>query len=625
MALKWADEASEDEAAPEAAAAAAAAGWRSVPALFEAARARGQAIALREKRFGIWRGIGWADYGERAQAVGLGLAALGVQRGERIAICAENRPEWLYADLGALGVGAVSVGIYATSAPAQIRYIVDDCAARVYFAEDEEQLDKCLAVRDELASLMRIVVFETKGLGALDDPDIMSLDELIELGRAHGRSHPDLWRDAVAAAAPEDLAILIYTSGTTGPPKGAMISHRNILFQVEMLSQLIPQGPSDELFSFLPLSHIVERVFTNFRPLASGAAVNFAESPETVPENLREVAPTILFAVPRVWEKLYSGIVLALAEATAFEKWAYRIALGLGHRAAAHRVAGRAPPPGLRLAAGLARALVLGNIRRLLGLDRARLLFSGAAPIAPDLIRWYHALGLDMREGYGQTENTAVATFHGDGANAVGTVGQAAPGTELRLADDGEVLLRGPHVFMGYYGRPEKTAETVRDGWLYTGDVGELDEAGNLRITDRKSDIIVTAGGKNITPSEIENQLKFGPFISDAVVIGERRRYLTCLVMIDHKNVARYAQDHGVPFTSFASLTRAEAVRELIGGEIEKVNGNLARVETIKRFSLIETELTPEDDELTPTMKLRRKLVNEKYRDVIESMYRDAT
>ena len=608
-----------------------AANWRSVPALFEAARARGAAIALREKRFGIWRGVGWAEYGERAEAVGLGLAALGVQRGERIAICSENRPEWLYADLGALGMGAVSVGIYATSAPAQIRYIVDDCAARVYFAEDEEQLDKCLAVRAELASLIRIVVFDTKGLpdasggGALDDPGIMSLDDLIDLGRAHGRAHPNLWREAVAAAGPEDLAILIYTSGTTGPPKGAMISHRNILFEVEMLSELLPLRPDDELFSFLPLSHIVERVFTNYRPLASGATVNFAESPETVPENLREVAPTILFAVPRVWEKLYSGVVLALAEATALEKGAYRIAIGLGHRAAAYRLDGRPPPPALGLAAWLARALVLKNIRRLLGLERARLVLSGAAPIAPDLIRWYHALGLDMREGYGQTENTAVATFHGDGANAIGTVGRAAPGTDLRLADDGEVLLRGPHVFMGYYGNPEKTAETVRDGWLHTGDVGELDDSGNLRITDRKSDIIVTAGGKNITPSEIENQLKFGPFISDAVVIGERRRYLTCLVMIDHDNVARYAQDHGVPFTSFASLTQAAAVRELIGGEVEKVNGNLARVETIKRFALIETELTPEDEELTPTMKLRRKFVNEKYRDVIESMYQDAT
>ncbi len=608
-----------------------AANWRSVPALFEAARALGEAIALREKRFGIWRGIRWAAYGERAEAVGLGLAALGVQRGERIAICSENRPEWLYADLGALGIGAVSVGIYATSAPAQIRYIVDDCAARVYFAEDEEQLDKCLAVRAELASLIRIVVFDTKSLpdtsggGALDDPHIMSLDDLIDLGRAHGRAHPNLWREAVVAAGPEDLAILIYTSGTTGPPKGAMISHRNILFEVEMLSELLPLRPDDELFSFLPLSHIVERVFTNYRPLASGATVNFAESPETVPENLREVAPTILFAVPRVWEKLYSGVVLALAEATALERWAYRIAISLGHRAAAYRLDGRPPPLALGLATWLARALVLKNIRRLLGLDRARLVLSGAAPIAPDLIRWYHALGLDMREGYGQTENTAVATFHGDGANAIGTVGQAAPGTDLRLADDGEVLLRGPHVFMGYYGKPEKTAETVRDGWLHTGDVGELDDFGNLRIIDRKSDIIVTAGGKNITPAEIENQLKFGPFISDAVVIGDRRRYLTCLVMIDHDNVARYAQDHGVPFTSFASLTQAAAVRELIGGEVEKVNSNLARVETIKRFSLIETELTPEDEELTPTMKLRRKFVNEKYRDVIESMYQDAT
>ena len=597
----------------------------TVPALFEAARARGEAPALREKRLGIWHGISWAEFGERAEAVGLGLRALGIKRGERIAICSENRPEWLYADLGALGIGAVSVGVYTTSAAAQVRYVATDCGARVYFAEDEEQLDKCLAVRDALPSLVRIVVFDTKGLAGLQDPGVMGLDDLIALGHDYAKVHPDEWASSVAAASEDDLAILIYTSGTTGPPKGAMISHRNILFQVQALKELVPEGPEDELFSFLPLSHIVERVFTCYRPLGTGSVVNFAESPETVPENLREVAPTVFFAVPRIWEKLYSGIVLALAEGTAFEQAAYRLALGLGQRAARYRSAERPVPFGLALADWCGRTLVLRNVRRLLGLDRARLLLSGAAPISPDLIRWYHALGLDLREGYGQTENTAVATFHARGPQAIGAVGQALPGTELRLADDGEVLLKGPHVFMGYLGLVEKTAETLRGGWLHTGDVGELDAAGNLRITERKSDIIITAGGKNITPSEIENQLKFSPFISDAVVIGDGRRYLVCLVMIDYDNVAKFAQDHSVPFTNFASLTRAEPVRALIGEAIEAVNHGLARVETVKRFALIDTELTPEDEELTPTMKLKRKFVNEKYRDVVESLYQDAS
>jgi len=378
--------------------------------------------------------------------------------------------------------------------------------------------------------------------------------------------------------------------------------------------------PNGEQLAFLPLCHIAERTFTTFLPLRSGAIANFAESVETVSDNVREVAPTLFFAVPRIWERFYSGIAIRMQEATWIGRKAYGLALGIGLRMAEAELAGRAPSLLLKLAYRAADFLVLDNIKRAIGMHRIRYAGTGAAPIAPDLIKWYRALGVDMREVYGQTENCGLATGMPDRVK-LGTVGIVAPHTEVRISAEGEILLKGPHVFMGYLNQPEKTAETVRDGWLHTGDVGFVDNEGYLKVTDRMKDIIITAGGKNITPSEIENQLKFSPYISDAVVIGDRRKYLSCLVMIDYDNVAKFAQDGNVPFTDFASLCRAREINELIQAEIEKVNREVARVETIKQFRLIEQQLTAEDEELTPTMKLRRKFVNEKYKTMIDGMY----
>jgi long-chain acyl-CoA synthetase len=416
----------------------------------------------------------------------------------------------------------------------------------------------------------------------------------------------------------------VYTSGTTGPPKGAMLSHENILFQLEYADFLTAPRDGDQQLSFLPLCHVAERTFTVFNPLRTGATVNFAESIDTVPDNLREVAPAVFFAVPRVWEKFYSAVALRMQDATWLGRVAYRWAIGVGMRVAERRIAGQAPGLGLRLLRGLADVLVLDNLRRSMGLHRARAAATGAAPIAPELIKWYLALGIDMREVYGQTENCGLATAMPGERIKLGSVGVARPGTEVRLSPEGEILLRGPHVFLGYYGQPDKTAETVRDGWLHTGDVGVMDAEGFVTITDRMKDIIITAGGKNVTPSEIENQLKFSPYISDAVVIGDKRKFLSCLIMLDHETVAQYAQDHNVPFTNFASLCRAKEVQDLIEDEIERVNKRLARVETIKRFRLIEQILTPEDEELTPTMKLRRTFVNVKYKSLIDGMYAEA-
>ena len=582
---------------------------------------RADQVAMREKRLGIWRSISWREYGEKARHVGLGLVALGLRPKDVVAIAAENCPEWLYTDLGALSVGAITNGIYTTDSPTQVEYIVNDSGTRFFFAENEEQLDKILEVRARCPQLVKIFVYDMEGLHGLRDDQVMRFDALLDLGAQYEREHPGAFDAMVELAKPEDLAILVYTSGTTGPPKGAMLSHRNILFQLGYSDFIAEPRPGDQQLSFLPLSHIAERTFTVFYPLRSGATVNFAESIDTVPENIREVAPAVFFAVPRIWEKFYSAVALRMREATLPGKLAYAWAIGVGARMAERRIEGRRPPAWLRLLYGVADFLVLDNLKRSMGLHRARGAATGAAPIAPELIKWYMALGIDMREVYGQTENCGLATAMPADRIKLGTVGVARPDTEVRVSAQGEILLRGPHVFLGYYKNPQKTAETVVDGWLHTGDVGLVDAQGFVTITDRMKDIIITAGGKNITPSEIENQLKFSPYISDAVVIGDRRKFLSCLVMIDHETVAQFAQERNVPFTNFASLCRAKEVQDLIWGEIERVNGRLARVETIKKFCLIEQILTAEDEELTPTMKLKRAFVNRKYRDKIDAMY----
>jgi long-chain acyl-CoA synthetase len=599
-------------------------GCDTIPKLFwHQVKARGGQTALREKDFGIWQATSWTEYGERARRVGMGLVSLGLKRGEVVSILAETVPEWLYADMGTMGAGGVSNGIYPTDSAKQVDYILSDSRSRFLFVEDDEQLDKFLEVRARCPDLRKVIVFDMEGLADFRDEQVMSFDALLELGREHDARNPGAWEKLVADSRPDELALLVYTSGTTGPPKGAMLSHSNVVFQIMNADAFVPIIPKGEQLAFLPLCHIAERTFTTFLPLRSGAIANFAESIETVPDNVREVAPTLFFAVPRIWERFYSGIAIRMKEATWVGRKFYDWAIGVGLRRAECEIEGRTPSPLLQLACRLADFLVLDNVKRAIGMHRVRYAATGAAPIAPDLIKWYRALGVDMREVYGQTENCGLAT--GMPARIkLGTVGTVAPATEVRISAEGEILLRGPHVFMGYLNQPEKTAEAVRDGWLHTGDVGLVDNEGYLKITDRMKDIIITAGGKNITPSEIENQLKFSPYISDAVVIGDKRKYLSCLVMIDYENVAKYAQDNDVPFTDFASLCRAREVVQLINDEIERVNRDFARVETIKQFRLIDQQLTAEDDELTPTMKLRRKFVNEKYKVLIDGMYASA-
>ncbi|MDJ0655066.1 MAG: AMP-binding protein [Xanthomonadales bacterium] len=595
-------------------------GCDTLPKLFlKKSVERGDKIAMREKDFGIWQSFSWDDYRQYALDIAHGLLALGLQRGDVISIQSEDCKEWLFADMGGGLCGAVVNGIYPTYQPPQVQHALSDSNCRFLFLEDEEQLDKYLEIEDQLPRVEQVFVFDWKGLRGFEHARVQPIEKLYETGRAYGEAHPGQVEDIVSRGDPEDLAILVYTSGTTGMPKGAMLPQRYIMFQMS-IAEYLEQVGEDEILTYLPLCHVAERILSAWIPVAMGSTINFAESPETVARDLQELSPTFVFAVPRVWEKFYSRVTTAMSEATWIGRKAFQWATAVGMRRADALIAGKSPGGLLEFQFRLADALVLSNIKKLLGLDRARSLASGAAPISEALLKWYLAMGLPIKEAYGQTETGVISSTLED-RYRLGTVGEAVPGADIRIDDNGEILIRCLGQFQGYLNLPDKTAETLVDGWVHTGDVGELDEEGNLTITDRLKDIIITAGGKNVTPSLMENELKFSPYISDAVVIGDQRKYLTCLIMIDQENVEHYAQTQAIPFTDYRSLCNRPEILELIQGEVDRVNTGFSQVEKVKKFRLIDVLLTAEDEELTPTMKLKRSFVSQKYGELIEHMY----
>ncbi len=585
-------------------------------------RMYGDRVALREKEFGVWQEISWNDYCRHVRHFCLGLAELGLRRGDHVSIFGENEPEWLYADLAAQSAGAVAVGVYPTNPPAEARYVIGHSDSAFVVCDDQEQLDKVLTVKDQLPLLKKIVVMDMKGLRHYKNPMIMSFEAVEEMGRGAEERDPDRYYRMVDQVEPEDVAIMVYTSGTTGPPKGAMLSHDNVMEFLEAQSQVIPQCDTDEVVSYLPLCHVAERIMSVFLPLNSGATVNFAESVETVVSDMREVLPTVFLAVPRIWEKMMASVIIKMKDATWLKRKIYQAGIPIGERMAEARLSPASIPLWLRLRYGLAHLVLFRHLKKELGLMRTRLALSGAAPIAPEVLKYFHSLGIPVVEGWGMTEETGIGTVNRPGDIRLGTVGKPIPGVAIKIAEDGEILLKCNHVFVGYWKDPEATARTVQDGWLYTGDVGELDEEGRLKITDRKKEIIITSGGKNIAPSEIENRLKCSPYINEAVVIGDGRKYLTALIQIEYDNVAKWAQERGIAYTTFKSLAQNPQVVELIQGEVEGANKEFAQVETIKKFRLLHKELDHDDDELTATLKLRRKTVYKKFADVIEEMYR---
>ncbi len=594
----------------------------TLPALLERnARQSPNKIALRHKQLGRWVEYSWSEYAAHAARVGLGLRSLGVASGDRIAILGDNRPEWVWSDVGAQGIGAVVVGVYATSPAAEIQYLLEHSGCAVAIVEDEEQLDKLLQVRDQLPALRHIVLMESRGARAwIDGGHAITFDALLERG---AETDANVFWSAVRALDASDVAIIVYTSGTTGPPKGAMLTHVNLHVAGQAFVQIWEALPDDELLSYLPLCHILERALSTLAALAAGYRVNFGGGGESLVADLVEVQPTLFIGVPRVWEKMMATIEIRMADASWFKRRNHAFWMHHGRALARKQLDGTAWSLWNRLTYVIGWVLLYRPLRERLGLARVRAAGSGAAPIAPQVLEYFWAIGVPVQEGYGQTEGSAIATFNPRGAARVGTVGIAAPGTQIRIADDGEILVRSAAVFPGYYRNPEATAETVdAEGWLHSGDVGELDREGYLRITDRKKDLIITAGGKNISPSWIENRLKCSPWVREAIVIGDRRKYVTALIGIELDTVGDWATRQRVSYTTYRDLSEQASVLRLIADWVDVVNGELAQVEQVKRFVLLPKELDHEEGELTATQKVKRRAIVARFDELVESMYR---
>jgi long-chain acyl-CoA synthetase len=598
------------------------------------AEAMPDAVALRDKHLGIWREWTWASYWEHVQLAGHAYLALGVVPGDRVAIHSENRPEWLICDMGALAARAASVGIYPTNPAAEVGYLLNDSGAKVLVAEDQEQVDKTFAVLDQAPGLVKVVYLEPRGIRHRYESELLlSWEEFLDLGRDHRTAHPDALAEVLAGQEPADLATLIYTSGTTGPPKGAMLTVSNVECAIEVLIEQgaftdPPPGPGDLTLSYLPLAHVAERIFSTWFNAAAGTQVNFAESIETVPANLREVQPTILFGVPRIWEKLLAGVDTRLSGASWFKRTVSRFWLGVADEIGQRLVAqGGVHSTSTRLRYAVGYVFFYRALKDRLGMRKVRYAASGAAPIAPEVLRFFMGIGVPMHEVYGMTENTAVATGNRPGRIRLGTVGEVHPGTELRIDEEtGEILTRSGATFAGYWQREEATRMALTpDGWLHTGDVGEWVEGTHVKITDRMKDIIITAGGKNISPSMIENELKASPFIREAIVIGDGRKFLTALIGIELDTVGEWAQRRQLGYSTYRDLSAKPEVVELVSGVVDAVNANLSQVERIKAFRLLPKELDHEDGELTATQKVKRSAISQMFEDTVGEMYSGAT
>ena len=573
--------------------------------------------ALRTKRDGAWQTITWGEYGRDVRRAARALIKLGVEPGQGVSLIGQNSPEWLVADVGAILAGAMPAGIYTTNSADQVRYVTDHCDAKVSFADTAAQVAKFVAERDRLSKLEVVVQMSGKpataagggGLRVLAWSDFLKLGD--ELSEAELEARLKLQK-------PDDVCTLIYTSGTTGEPKAVMITHTNMVWTAGALLPALALGPDDVTVSYLPLSHIAEQILTIHGPMAMGSLVYFAESLEKLGENLAEVRPTLFMGVPRVWEKIQAKMQAAGAKATPFRKklvaWARKTGLAGGFAEQRHE----AKP----LLFPVAKKIVFDKVRKALGLDRARICVTSAAPISRTTLEFFLALGIPLLEVYGMSECTGPATYSPPDNYRTGKCGLVLPGTELKLAEDGEICMRGNHVFKGYLKDPESTTNALdADGWLHSGDIGTFDKDGFLQITDRKKDLLITAGGENIAPQVLEGHLKGIPVVAQAVVIGDRRKYLSALLTLDPDRVKTEAELAGSAARSVDDAAKCDVFRRHLEKQIETVNEKLARVQTIKRFAIIPNEFSIDGGELTPTMKVKRKVVNEKYSREIEDMY----
>jgi len=593
--------------------------------LREQARRQPAGLAIRQKDFGIWKPLTWAGYWQRACRVGMGLRALGLSRGGRVAIVSENRVEWLLTQLGAGTVGGVAVGVYSTSPAEEMGYVLEHADVELVVCEDQEQTDKVLQVASRLPRLRRIVMMETKGLRSYAPADrerIVTFAEIEADGAAREAAELAALNTALDAQGLDETGLMIYTSGSTGKPKGAMLSFRNMRGVAPGIADRLSMDAHSVHLSYLPLCHVAEQMLSTFVPLYLGSQVNFGESIRTVQEDLREVAPTIFLGVPRIWEKLHASISIKMQEAGRLQQWLYRQALArcapfLEKSPAQYSV-------GERLTHALWYWLVLRALQNFIGLRRARVAMTGAAPIPPDVVRYFRNLGVPLLEVYGLTESSGMIFGQHPDRVKVGTVGEPILGVDWKMGDAGELLVRGDMVFQGYYKNDDATADTVRDGWLHTGDV-VAEQDGRVRIVDRLKDIMITAGGKNLTPSEIENAVKGSPYVKECIVIADGRKFVSALIQLEFDTVGKWAESRRIAFTHFRSLAESAQVRELVQQEVSRANAGLAPVAQIKRFHLLTKELDHDDGEVTATMKVRRASIYRTYAKEIETLYVEET
>jgi len=588
------------------------------------ARQWGDRVALREKEFGIWQAFTWRQYHDRVRDFSLGLTALGVGRGDRVAIIGDNRPEWVWSELAAQGAGAASVGLYQDSNVTEVAFVIDHCDASVVVAEDQEQVDKILDMLDKLPQVRHVVYTDPRGLRTYDHPALLSFEAVEERGRALAAERPGLWAEHLAQGSVDDVAIISYTSGTTGHPKGAMLTFRNLLAMALALDQVDPKRIDDEFVSFLPLAWIGEQMMSLSTALAKGFTVNFPEEPETVTENIREVGPHVMFAPPRVWESLNSTVQVKIMDTTPFKRFMYGLLMPIGARVADLRFAKKPIPPLLRLLYWLAWVGLFRALKDRLGMTHLRSASTGGAALGPDVIRFFHAMGVPLKQIYGQTEIAGISCIHRDGDIAFHTVGQPIPGTEVRISETGEILSRSPSVFVGYYKNEEATRTTVVDGWLHSGDAGYFSDDGHLVVIDRVKDVMQLADGTRYSPQFIENRIKFSPYVKEAVVVGNDRPYLTAMLCIDMSVVGKWAEKNRLSYTTYTDLSAKREVYDLVQAEVDRVNETLPAAARVRKFVLLYKELDADDEELTRTRKVRRGFVEERYREVVAALYGEA-
>jgi long-chain acyl-CoA synthetase len=595
------------------------------PKLLVATAARlGARTALREKDLGIWQPTTWQQYHDHVRDFSLGLVALGMQRGDRVAIIGDNRPEWVYAELGAQGAGGAAVGIYQDSNLNEVAYVIDHSDAAFVVAEDQEQVDKILDLIGKLPKVKNVIYSDPRGMRHYRHPALISFAAVEERGREFGSSQPRLWSESVGAGGGGDVAIVCYTSGTTGFPKGAMLTFRNLLTMATSLNQVDAKRPDDEFVSFLPLAWIGEQMMSLASNLALGFTVNFPEEPSTVMADLREIGPHIMFAPPRIWENINSMVQVKIMDTTRAKRLMYELCMPVGTKIADFRFGKQPVPWRWRAAYRFAHWLLFRALKDRLGLSNIRSCSTGGAALGPDVFRFFHALGVPLKQIYGQTEISGISCIHAGDDIRFHTVGRPIPGTELTISDQGEILSRSPSVFVGYYKDEAATREALAGGWLHSGDAGYLTEDGQLVVIDRMKDVMRLAGGAQFSPQYLENRLKFSPYVKEAVVIGKDRPYLTAMLCIDMGIVGKWAENHKLGYTTYTDLSAKSEVYELLRQEVEKVNETLPAAARIRKFVLLYKELDADDEELTRTRKVRRGFVEERYQEVIAALYGEA-